>query len=541
MNQAPPLEPYNLFEADPVLGSAVATESPADDQAALASFGETVGSVEVFALGHEANRNGPVLHTHDRFGDRVDEIAYHPAYHELMTLSVGEGLHCLHEERPAGEGGHVTRAALSYLMGQVEAGHGCPISMTSSVLPALRHQPDVAAVWEPRILSRSYDPRSLPAGEKLGSLMGMGMTERQGGSDVRANTSAAIPADRGGGGAEYRLTGQKWFTSAPMCDAFLLLAQAPGGLSCFLVPRMLDDHSLNGLQFQRLKDKLGNKSNASGELEFDDVMGWMIGEEGRGVPTIIEMVNGTRLDCVIWAAGLMRQAVSQASWHVTHRSAFGARLIDKPLMRNVIADLELDVEAATLMMVRLSGAHDRAPIDSDEADFSRLATAVAKYWVTKRSTPVVREALECVGGNGYVEESILPRLFRESPLNAIWEGSGNVIALDAVRAITTKPQSAQAFAHELDRALGFDPVLDRAIASAKSLLSGSDFSEVNARRLIEELAVCWAACLLSVRGDASVATAYIRSRIGGDWGTNFGTLPADADLSAIASRAVPAA
>ena len=429
-NQATPLEPYNLFTTDPVLGDAVAREGAKGDRDLISAFGQRVGSEEVFGWGHDANRFSPELRTHDRFGDRIDQVDYHPAYHALVDLSVSEGLHCMHFERPAGEGAYVTRNAMMYLMAQVEVGHACPISMTGAVLPALRHQPELAVEWEPKIVSRSYDRRQIAPADKTGCLLGMGMTERQGGSDVRANTSVATPIDGGGPGGHYRLTGHKWFTSAPMCDAFLLLAQAPGGLSCFLVPRVLPDGSANPLEFVRLKDKVGNRSNASAELDFDGIVGQLVGDEGRGVPTIIDMVNGTRIDCLVWATALMRQAVAQAAWHVSRRAAFGATLIDKPLMQNVLADLEIEVEAATLMMARLSGAFDRAGTDPAEAALARIGTAVAKYWITKRSSPVVREAMECVGGNGFVEDSILARLYREVPLNGIWEGAGNVIALD---------------------------------------------------------------------------------------------------------------
>ena len=368
----------------------------------------------------------------------------------------------------------------------------------------------------------------------------MGMTERQGGSDIRANISEALPMDGGGPGGTYVLTGHKWFTSAPMSDAFLLLAQAPGGVSCFLVPRLLPDGERNDLRFQRLKDKLGNRSNASGELEFDLAIGWLVGEEGRGVPTIIEMVNATRLDCVVWAAALMRQSVAQAGWHVAHRAAFESKLIDKPLMQNVMADLETETEAATLMTMRLSGAHERSPIDDAEALFARIATPVAKYWVTKRATPVVREALECIGGNGFVEESILPRLYRESPLNSIWEGSGNVIALDVIRAMTKSPEAVEVFMSELDRCRGRHPVLDRHLRELRDSLSGPAPSEAGARRLTERMATVWAACLLVEHGHSAVAKIYLQSRLGGDWGSEFGTLPPSTDLDAVARRAVPA-
>ncbi len=538
-NQTPPLEPYNLFTTDPVLDDAVTREGDKGDRDHLSAFGERVGSEEVFTWGHEANRHSPVLETHDRFGNRLDAISYHPSYHSLMEISVSNGLHCLRYERSPGDGGYVTRNALMYLMAQVEVGHGCPISMTSSVLAALRTQPDLAAVWEPRIISRKYDPRPINTADKAGSLLGMGLTEKQGGSDVRANTSVARPVAAGGPGAEYRLTGHKWFASAPMSDAFLMLAQTPLGVSCFLVPRILPDDSSNPLMFHRLKDKLGNHSNASAELEFENAVGWMVGEEGRGVRTIIEMVNGTRVDCTIWAASLMRQAVAQAGWHVAHREAFGAKLIDKPLMQNVLADLEIETEAATLLMMRLSGAYDRAPNDPAEAAFARIATPVAKYWVTKRSTPVVREALECVGGDAYVEASIMPRLYREVPLNSIWEGAGNVIALDVLRAMRKSPASTAAFLDEVELATGADPALDRELSLLRRQLGGMEPDEVEARRLLERMVTTWAASLLVMHGDTAVADAYVNSRLGGDWGAQFGTLPAHAAVRAFARRAIP--
>ena len=366
-----------------------------------------------------------MLHTHDTRGQRIDEVRFHPAWHELMSLSVRFGLHNL-PWREARGGAHVARAALFYLASQNEAGHGCPISMTYACVPALRRQPDVAESWEPRIVTTTYDPRFLPAEQKSGVLIGMAMTEKQGGSDVRANTSRAVPAGKGGPGAEYRLTGHKWFCSAPMCDAFLVLAQAPDGLSCFLLPRWTPDGQRNNFFMQRLKNKLGNRSNASSEMEFADAYALLMGEEGRGVRTIVEMVNHTRLDCTLGSSGLMRQAVVQAVHHTRHRAAFGHLLIDQPLMQNVLADLCLESEAATVLAMRLARAYDSQ--EESEARFRRIATAVAKYWVCKRTPPAVNEALECLGGNGFVEDGILPRLYRESPLNSIWEGSGNVIA-----------------------------------------------------------------------------------------------------------------
>jgi putative acyl-CoA dehydrogenase len=535
LNQPPPLECYDLYATDPVLPAAVAREGGGWADELLGTFGRGVGTAEMFHLGAVANRHEPVLRTHDRFGHRVDEVEYHPAYHRFMATSVANGLHSLPFERPAGEGARVVRDALFMMISQIEAGHGCPISMTTSVVPALRAQPDLAAAWEPHILSRSYDARLAPLGEKQGALLGMGMTEKQGGSDVRANTTVAAPVADG----EYRLTGHKWFTSAPMCDAFLVLAQAPGGLTCFLLPRVLADGTRNVLRIQRLKDKLGNRSNASSEVEFDGTVAFRVGDEGRGVPTIIEMVSHTRLDCVVGAVALMRQAVAQAGWHVEHRAAFGSPLIDKPLMQNVLADLEIEVELATLVMMRLSGAFDRAALDPAERAFQRVATPVAKYWVTKRCTGVVREAMECLGGNGYVEESILPRLFRESPLNAIWEGSGNVIALDVLRALARTPDAADAFLAELELARGADHALDAAIDRVRGDLAELVEPERGARRLVETMAVTWAASLAVRHGDPAVADAAIRARVEGDHGELYGTLSPGLDLAGVARRAVP--
>jgi len=537
-NQPGPLEPYNLFSSDPVLGDAFTREGGTDTEL-LTEFGARAGSEEVTEWGHLANRFEPELITHDRFGDRLDEVSYHPAYHSLLSMSVEAGIHSLRYEAEPGDGTYVTRNALMNMACQVDMGHLCPISMTGASLAALRHTPELAEQWEPRIVSRSYDPQLAEPSKKAGVLLGMGMTERQGGSDVRANISTAAPLNGGGPGREYRLDGHKWFTSAPMCDGFLVLAHAPAGLSCFLLPRVLPDGTRNPLRFMRLKDKLGNRSNASGELEFDAATGWLVGEEGRGVPTIIDMVNGTRIDCTNWAAALMRQAVAQAGWHVAHRDAFGATLIDKPLMQNVLADLELEVEAATLMVARVSGAYDRAELDPEEEAFARIATAVAKYWVTKRSSPVVREALECVGGNGYVEESILPRLYREVPLNAIWEGAGNVIALDVLRAMARAPQALDAFMRELELAAGTEAVLDEEVERLRGAIGDGVGDEAGARRIVEQMATCWAASLLVRHGDPLVAEAYVGSRLWGDWGSELGTLPVTLDLDRIARRAVP--
>jgi putative acyl-CoA dehydrogenase len=539
LNQPPPLEGYNLYLSDPVLDRAVAREGGKDSRDDLIEFGAVAGSPEYYRWGFEANRNEPRLVTHDRFGNRVDQVEFHPAWHSLMQTAVRNGHHSLPWEDSPPDGAHVSRAALTFMSGQVESGHNCPISMTYSVIPALKTTPGVAQHWIPGIVSRNYDPTFRPPAGKTGLLMGMGMTEKQGGSDVRANTTTATPLEGGGPGAEYRITGHKWFTSAPMCDAFLVLAQAPGGLSCFLLPRWTPDDELNLFRIQRLKDKLGNRSNASSEVEFDGAWALMVGEEGRGVPTIIEMVNGTRLDCVIGSVALMRQAVSQAAWHVSHREAFGSKLIEKPLMQNVVADLEIETEAATLMMVRLAGAFDRSEADPAEAAMKRIALPIAKYWITKRTSETVREALECLGGNGYVEESIMPRLYRESPLNAIWEGSGNVIALDVLRAAGRSPDSLEMFLTELEQAKGIDDRLDTAIAGTRSAIEESADLEFAARRVVEQLATVWAATLLARHGDAPVFEAYVASRLAGDHGSLFGTLPAGAPVEDLLSSAVP--
>ena len=539
LNQPPPLEDYNLYLADPVLDNAMAREGAGGSRDRLVEFGAFAGSAEYYRMAAEANRNDPRLITHDRYGRRADIVEYHPAWHSLMETAVSNGHHCLPWEAGTDEYAHTTRAALTFMSGQIESGHNCPISMTYSVIPALRATPEIAGQWLPMIATRVYDPTFRPSTEKSGLLMGMGMTEKQGGSDVRANTTTASPLNGGGPGAEYSVTGHKWFTSAPMCDAFLVLAQAPGGLSCFLLPRWGPEGELNSFQIQRLKDKLGNRSNASAEVEFDAAWAVMVGEEGRGVTTIIEMVNGTRLDCVIGSVALMRQAVSQAAWHVAHRSAFGSKLSDKPLMRNVVADLELEAEAATLMMVRLAASFDRAEADPAELAMKRIALPIAKYWVTKRTSEVVREALECLGGNGYVEESIMPRLYRESPLNAIWEGSGNVIVLDVLRAAGRSPDSLETFFTELDSGRGIDTRLDDAIDRAKGAIDTATDLEFEARRVVEFMAVAWAGTLLARSGYAGSLDAFAASRLAETHGGLYGTLPAGTDVAALMDRATP--
>ena len=533
-NQPPPLLNYNLFESDPPLRESLEREGAWWAHHMVHELGRLAGTEEAIAWGFQANSNPPQLHTHDRFGNRVDEVEFHPSWHRLMEVAIAHGLHALpwREPRP---GAHAARAAAFYLWSQVEGGHGCPVSMTYASIPALRKQPELAARWEPLITTLDYDPGLRPPAGKRGALVGMAMTEKQGGSDVRANTTRAVPT---GADGEHLLTGHKWFCSAPMCDAFLVLAQAPGGLSCFLLPRVLDDGARNGFHIQRLKDKLGNRSNASAEIELDGAWAVMVGEEGRGVRTIIEMVNHTRLDCVIGSAALMRQAVAQATHHTAHRKAFGRLLSEQPLMVNVLADLAVESEATTVLMMRLAGAFDRAS-DPEQAAFKRLALAVAKYWTCKRAIAVVSEALECHGGNGYVEESIMPRLYREAPLNSIWEGSGNVNALDVLRAMAREPEAVTAFMSEVEEARGSDPRLDDAIDELKRQLSDQTDAEARARRVVELMAVALEASLLVRHGDPAVAETFCASRLDSNGGRSFGTLPPSSELAGIVRRHQP--
>lgn len=531
-NQAPPLVGYDVYTSDQALTEGVerhvAPELLDGVREDLSLLGRTAGSAQAQEWGVQANENPPKLRTHDRYGNRIDEVEFHPAWHRLLGKAVSSGLTNAWG-RPAG---HVRRAAGFLVWTQAEAGHGCPVSMTHASVPALRTDPALAAQWEPRLTSEVYEQGLRPASVKAGSLFGMGMTEKQGGSDVRANTTWAEPI---AGDGEYLLTGHKWFCSAPMCDGFLVLAQASGGLTCFLVPRVLEDGTHNVFRIQRLKDKLGNKSNASSEVEFEGTWARRVGEEGRGVRTIIEMVAATRLDCVVGSAALMRQSVAQAIHHSAYRSAFGGLLIDKPLMRNVLADLALESEAATTLALRLAAAYD-ADTEQERA-FLRLAVPAAKYWVTKRCTPTVAEALECLGGNGYVEESGLPRLLRESPLNSIWEGSGNVQALDVLRAIQREPQALNAFLQEVGKARGADHRLDAAIKDLLSELADLDGIEARARRLVERMALVLQGSLLVRWAPPEVADAFCASRLGGDWGTAFGTLPHTLDLASVVERA----
>ncbi len=535
-NQVSPLVGYNLFTTDRALAEALQREGGgwAEDQAHR--LGEILGGEEAIQWGFDANNNPPVLHTHDARGERIDEVRFHPAWHALMRLSVSFGLHNLPWAMPR-DGAHVARAALSLLAGQNEAGHSCPISMTYASVPVLRRQAELAREWEGRIASTIYDPRFLPAAAKSGALVGMAMTEKQGGSDVRANTTRAVPTSQGGPGGEYRLTGHKWFCSAPMCDAFLVLAQAPGGLSCFLLPRWTADGVRNQFFLQRLKNKLGNRSNASSEVEFDGALATLISEEGRGVRTIVEMVNHTRLDCTLGSAALMRQALVQAAHHTRYRAAFGRLLADQPLMKNVLADLCIESEAATVLAMRLARAYDRP--EESEARFRRIATAVAKYWVCKRAAAHVGEALECLGGNGFVEDSFLPRLYRESPLNSIWEGSGNVICLDVLRAIGNEPGTIEALLAEIELGRGGDRRFDAYAAGIQSQWKSLAADPLQARRLVERLALALQGSLVVRFSPPAVADAFCATRLAADRGQAFGTLPSGVGFDAIIERARP--
>ncbi|MFF9280265.1 acyl-CoA dehydrogenase family protein [Streptomyces griseosporeus] len=533
-NQPEPLTGYDVYGADRALVEAVQRHlDPAlldEAHGELSALGRSAGSAQLQEWGAQANEFPPRLRTHDRYGRRIDEVEFHPAWHRLLGKGVAAGLTSAWT-RP---GGHVRRAAAFLVWTQVEAGNGCPLSMTHAAVPALRTDPELAAEWEPRLTSTVYDRELRPAHLKAGVLFGMGMTEKQGGSDVRANTTVARPLAEAG---TYELTGHKWFCSAPMSDGFLVLAQAPGGLTCFLVPRVLEDGTRNVFLIQRLKDKLGNRSNASAEVEFDGTWARRVGEEGRGVAAIIGMVAATRLDCVLGSAGLMRQAVAQAVHHCSYREAFGGRLLDKPLMRNVLADLALESEAATTLALRLAAAYDDG--SEEERALLRIAVPAAKYWVTKRCAPVAVEAAECLGGNGYVEESGLPRLVRESPLNSIWEGAGNVQALDVLRALRREPRALDACLMEIGRSRGADHRLDAAAKNLLTELGDLEGVEGRARRLAERLALVLQGSLLVRFAPPEVADAFCAARLGGDGGAAFGTLPSTLDLTALVERARP--
>ena len=539
LNQAPPLKNYNLFSSDPTLADAVRRHGAEWAYERIGELGRILGSDPAQKWGFDANENPPVLHTHNRFGARRDEVVFHPAWHNLMQLSIEHQLHSLPWlERRAGA--HAARAALLMITAQNEAGHTCPVSMTFSGVAALQAEPDLLRYWQQKILSSTYDPQFAPASEKTGVLLGMGMTEKQGGSDVRANITRA---ERIGSSREYLITGHKWFCSAPMCDAFLVLAQADKGLSCFFLPRWTPTGEKNNFFIQRLKDKMGSRSDASSEVEFENTWARLVGEEGRGVSTIIEMVNFTRLDCTVAAAALMRQALVQAVHHCSYRKAFGKLLIEQPLMRNVLADLALESEAATLLAMRLAAAFDARESSESERAFARIATAISKFWLCKRASFHVGEALECLGGNGYVEESIMPRLYREAPLYSIWEGSGNVICLDILRALSRDPLAAEVLVQEFRaaRKTGDQPRLSKFLDAVEAELiraaqGGAGAAEAGARRLAEDLALALQVSLMARYAPEINARVFIRARLGEDRGTTFGTLPQTDDLGPILDR-----
>jgi putative acyl-CoA dehydrogenase len=568
-NQPPPLRDIDVFSSNLPLVEALEREGGGWARERAAALGRFVGAADgpQDLWGRQANENRPVLRTHDRYGNRIDEVEFHPAWHKLMKMGVENELHRLpwtsSEPYP-----HVARAGLYMTAMQAEAGYACPITMTFAVVPALRAQPELAAEWEPLVTATTYDPRLVPAAEKGSAIAGMAMTEKQGGSDVRANTTFARPLNGGGAGAEYELVGHKWFCSAPMSDVFLVLAQTDEGLSCFLMPRVLPDGTRNAFHIQRLKDKLGNHSNASSEVEFHNAWARMVGEPGRGVPTIIEMVGHTRLDCVIGGAAGMRAGVVNATWHAAHRGAFGRLLIEQPLMRNVLADLCVESEAATMLAMRLARAYDEDQVPahplpppgslggagdggraggaivssddlSDASLFKRLATAVGKYWVCKRAPNHAFESLECLGGNGYVEESGMPRLYREAPLASIWEGSGNVMSLDVLRALVRTPRSLEVFLHEVNEAKGADARLDAHVAKLEGQFADPATLEERARRVVESMALALQGSLLVRHGAPAVADAFCASRLGGDGGLEYGTLPPGSDFAAIVERGRP--
>jgi putative acyl-CoA dehydrogenase len=527
-NQPPLLVDYNLFDSDPILRAAVTREGAGWAKEKLQAFGALMGSERVAELATAANRFPPELKTFDRFGRRLDEVAFHPAYHELMALVKAHEVHSIAWTANQ-SGGHVAHMALEYMLVQAEPGVCCPTTMTYASVPALRKQPDLAAEWEPRVLAASYDPRFIPASEKNGITIGMAMTEKQGGSDVRSNATTA----RKIGNGAFELNGHKWFCSAPMSDAFLTLAQTPTGLSCFFVPRWRPDDTRNPFLIQRLKDKLGDRSNASSEIEYKQTWAHLVGEEGQGVRTIIEMVHHTRLDTALAAAGLMRAAVVQAVHHTSHRTAFQRKLIDQPLMRNVLADLIVEWIAATIVVARVARSYDESAASPEAALFSRLAVAIAKYWINKRLPAHVCEALECHGGSGYVEESVMPRIYRQAPLNGIWEGSGNVICLDILRTIAKEPASLDVFLAEIELGRGGNRRLGQAIDDLTRQLRDTTNLEFRARQIVERMAVILQAALLIRHGPQAAADAFCASRLDRSGGWSFGTLPPDVDFKSL--------
>ncbi len=533
-NQPPILENYNLFASDLPLQTAVEANGGAWNNEKADKFGEILGRAEMLELGNLANKNPPVLKTHDRFGNRLDVVEFHPAYHALMRISVENETHSL-AWTSENSGKYVARSALAFIKQQVDEGTSCPLTMTFAVVPSLKIEPEIADEWLPKVLSNEYDPRFLPVAEKRGATFGMAMTEPQGGSDVRANITFAEKLNDNG---EYKITGRKWFCSAPMSDAFLVLAQTESGLSCFLMPRFTPDGTKNTLYFQRLKDKLGNKSNASGEVEFHAAYAHIIGEEGRGVANIMEMVRHTRLDCAVGSAATLRRAVAESIHHCAHRSAFGKLLIEQPLMQNLLADLALESEAATALAFRLARGFDESESDESAKLFTRAATAIGKFWNCKRAVFAVGEALEVLGGNGYVEDSVLPRLYRDIPVNSVWEGSGNVQCLDVLRFVQKEPKAIEAVFNELDSANGLNDFYDKFLLKLKAETSNLDNLEYRARCIVEKFALALQAKVLLKTAPNFVAEAFCISRLSDNNYLNFGTLPVGVEAQKIIERSM---
>ena len=523
-NMPPYMGNQDLWKNDKNLRDAVNREGAGWAEKNLSAFGHLMGCTEMFDHAEKANKNPPELKAFDQYGNRINYVDYHPSYHHLLGVAIKNEIPSFAWNHKK-EGSQVAHMALTYMFSQVEGGVMCPMAMTYSVIPALKHNPDLEAQWLPKVLSNEYDDRDIPIDQKLGGTIGMFMTEKQGGSDVRANSTRAKPVSSSvGNGSEYLLTGHKYFCSAPMCDAFLVLANTNVGLSCFLVPRWKPNGERNSFFIQRLKDKLGNRSNASSEIELDNTLGTMIGEEGKGIKTILDMVIGNRIYCAVSSASLMRQAVVQVLHHVSHRSAFQKRLIDQPLMRNVVADMILESEAALNLSLRVARAVDNQNSNEDERSFARISTAISKYWVTKRAPYLVFEALECHGGPGYIEESVMPRLYREAPLNSIWEGSGNVMCLDVLRALQRDKNALPALLKELDLAKGANRNFDASLANLKSNLDSSKGIETEARLITEKMACLIQASIFIRRRQEEKISAFCDSRLGPTWSGAFGTL-----------------
>jgi putative acyl-CoA dehydrogenase len=536
-NQPPPLVPYDAYATDTPLREALAREGGGWAEAQVAAYGPIAGG-EAMALGVAANANRPTLHAYDRYGHRVDDVEFHPAYHRLMERAIEHGVTGFAWRNVQRDGAHVARAALMYLHNQADQGTSCPLTMTYACVPSLEQQPELAREWTPRIVATTNDGRSGPGKGKTGNTIGMGMTEKQGGSDVRTNTTRATPVVVAGAGQLYELVGHKWFFSAPMSDAHLVLAQSDEGLSCFLLPRFAPEGTRNAVRIQRLKDKLGDWSNASAEVEFQGALAWMVGDPGHGVQTILQMVSLTRQDCCIGSASIMRQALVRAVHHARHRRAFGKLLVDQPLMRNVLADLALESEAATALAFRVARSVDASPRDARERALARIITAIGKYWICKRCPPFVAEALECLGGNGYVEDFDVARLFRQSPLNSIWEGSGNIQCLDVLRALGKQPETRDALFAELDAVRGGNRVLDAEAASLRKLVAEEDGDvEARSRRLVERMGMALQGACLVRGGNVAIADAFCESRIGRGHGVAFGTLHASAPMEVLIERA----